>query len=305
MDKLAERARSASIKFKNYFPVTSFRFIHAKILIWKALKKRQKGDYSKSTLKLYYKACRLDSSKTNKVFLYKFFHDLGYRPPKKHCHELMHVPFFSNLAQGKNENKIHNFRELLKDFIRHNSTNGLSVVGNGAALHGAGLKDEIEQTSFIVRFNDWQNADAEDVGTRTDCWVRSTEHLESSKLQLNEINSGRFFTVISGPDPHLRWKKWDSFFSGETSATTLPLAIWKQLVAELKAPPSAGLFFLAWINQTLGSLHGVRAYGFGYSGGSYNGPNFSRGASSRHNWTGEIIILNNWIKTGLTLRPTR
>jgi hypothetical protein len=82
---------------------------------------------------------------------------------------------------------------------------------------------------------------------------------------------------------------------------TVPLPVWKALVARLQAPPSAALLLLAWLHA-LGGWEGLRIAAIAWGGdpaGRHHLVQPNRKTGSRHRWEREAQIVKEWRNAGL------
>ena len=169
----------------------------------------------------------------------------------------------------------------------------IAVVGNGPYELGKAHGDEIDACAHVFRFNNAavNSSYARDYGTRTDCWVISPAYKPKHD---NLIATQMFITGLSlWCRPGLYWQR----FARVSNACyfNFPPVAWYQLVAELEAPPSAGLLTVFSLLNTLPEGNSVMTFGINrdeqqLGGNHYN--DLSR-RSSRHNWLAEATIINN------------
>ncbi len=180
----------------------------------------------------------------------------------------------------------------------------LVVVGNAANLRGSGLGAAIDAHAAVVRFNHWQQADAptSDIGARCDVWVVSPGHQ-------GPVPAGLRWAIVSGPDVAFQVRRWallDELQAAGVPVLTVPLPVWRGLVAELGAPPSAGVLALAW-------LHTLRPTGWQGVSVAGVGAGVERGTAAahhivrsgerrvgqRHDWPAEAELFVAWQSQGL------
>lgn len=179
------------------------------------------------------------------------------------------------------------------------SVQRLCVVGNHSGLTGSGLGVEIDANDCVVRFNQYQNpySNPDDIGTKTDIWVRMPGVVRE------HINFQGGWVVISGPDLRYRLSNWHAvqdLLEKKVPILTVPLEVWRRVVAELSAPPSAGLLFLAWLRQMRrNGLAGVGIAGFQRANdmdGAYHHAIAGKRPGHRHNWALERELLEGWLQ---------
>jgi hypothetical protein len=202
-------------------------------------------------------------------------------------------PFLSGMARLDREQEAR--RAAFSDHLR--GVGSLCVVGNHSGLIGSGLGLEIDAHDCVVRFNQYRGPDSDltDIGVKTDVWVRmpgvAREHID--------FHGG--WAVISGPDLRYRLSNWRAvrdLLERNVPMLTVPLDVWRDVVAELAAPPSAGLLFMAWLRRSL--PHGLRGVGIaGFQrvmdkAGAYHHAVAGKQPGHRHNWPLERALLEGW-----------
>lgn len=200
-----------------------------------------------------------------------------------------------------NQKKWHN---EFKDFIRMHSNN-ICLVGNSASLLNKEMGDTIDKNRVVIRFNDYctEEESSEQFGKSIDVWVRSPSFSVPQKL----LNLNVSWTVISGPDIFYSLSDWSNtvkMFTGSERIITPPLAVWRELVIILDAPPSSGILTIAWIIKIVGAPKLVRVAGFQSSTknieeNQYHYNSMTHKAGERHNWYSEKKLLNQWQEDGL------
>lgn len=204
----------------------------------------------------------------------------------------------SNSAKAKQQNSFTNIfpksaldaQSLLArtypfdDLINIPEAPNIALVGNGPSSLGKGLGASIDSADFIIRFNN-ANIGGEykhDYGSNSNLWVISP----STKIDPNQLLSNRIcISGVSVFDKPSRY--WLSLAKlADVNFYTFPKTVWYQLVAKLKAPPSAGLLTLATLCQKSDIKRNLTLYGMsiGETNSSKNhyGDNSLR--SERHNW---------------------
>lgn len=178
----------------------------------------------------------------------------------------------------------------------------ICVVGNAGVMRDSALGSIIDQHDCVVRFNTFSSAqtDLDDMGEKHTVWVVTPAFRVE---QAPAAFSGSI--VLTGPDMQYRMLDWSGlrvFRELELPLLTVSLPVWREMVRELAAPPSAGILFLAWLKSMLGSWAGVSVAGFSAlvaAEASYHYTDTKHGASVRHNWAGESVILRRWQNEGL------
>jgi hypothetical protein len=101
-----------------------------------------------------------------------------------------------------------------------------------------------------------------------------------------------------------KWESWKDWIQSGSPLLSVPLSVWQELVAQLQAPPSAGLLTLLWLRHLAGTWHGIKATGFGYREGIYHAHLPNHQPSRRHRWKQEIDVLSQWQEEGLQIFPS-
>jgi len=195
------------------------------------------------------------------------------------------------------------WRAEFAQWLQQQGTAGICVVGNGGNLLGAGLGQMIDRQGVVVRFNQFRGADstAADIGERVDVWVTAPGFDGA-------VPNGVQWVVVTGPDMAFKMRDWHRFegpLRTGTKVLTVPLEPWRALVAQVQAPPSAGLLFLVWVRNLMGSWAHVQAVGFGgviEVGEPYHHADANHPPASRHHWSAERTVLQCWQQEGLSLR---
>lgn len=177
---------------------------------------------------------------------------------------------------------------------------GLCVVGNAAGLAGRGLGAAIDAHAAVLRFNRWQGKGAAeaDVGRRIDVWMVSPDLDEP-------VPPGLSWAIVSGPDPRFiqrRWTQAERLEAAGVPVLTVPLPVWRELVAVLQAPPSAGLLALAWVAAVAPAWRGVSVAGVGWgrdAQGRHHLVDRATQVGGRHRWGAEADCVARWRSSGL------
>ncbi|MEW5789212.1 MAG: glycosyltransferase family 29 protein [Pseudomonadota bacterium] len=178
------------------------------------------------------------------------------------------------------------------------SASRICVVGNAASMNGCGLGAAIDAHDCVVRFNQFlgPHTRAEDVGTRTHVWVRMPG------VPRPGVPMPEDWVVLSGPDVRFRSSNWQAMapvIAAGLPILTVPLACWREVVAQLGAPPSAGVLFLAWLRSLRAQgLAGVGLTGFSRrvrEGEAYHHAVPGKQPGLRHEWIGERALLADWV----------
>lgn len=200
--------------------------------------------------------------------------------------------------------RLHERQQLWRDdfalLLRQRVAAGICLVGNAGSLIGAGLGNKIDHHGLVVRFNRYCGPHSEeaDLGRRMDLWVGAPGYSGDSP-------AGVDWVVSTGPDMLFRRQNWTPFetrLKHDLPVLTVPLPIWRDLVTECCAPPSAGILMLSWIRVLLGSWQGVSTVGIGLppSGGTpYHHVVTKQLPYARHNWEMECALLSRWRSEGL------
>ncbi|MEZ0203426.1 hypothetical protein [Ideonella sp.] len=182
---------------------------------------------------------------------------------------------------------------------------GVCVVGNAAGLRGSALGERIDAHAAVLRFNRWQPTAVDgtavssvDVGLAWQVWVLAPDLQQAPPAGLE-------WALFSGPDPCAALPRWRQARALEQQAVpvlTVPLAVWRALVRELQAPPSAGVLMLAWLHQLGAGWQGLSTAGIGWGATPLGGHHLLAGhaAGRRHRWDAERALLQRWRAEGLS-----
>jgi hypothetical protein len=291
---------------REHSAVKILRSLTSQSVLLEARRRRAMGDYSRATLGLYAKAWETARSPQNLLRYCLFRHELGYRPTKTVRNELRHA--LPQLSAKQREvadallscARCANQLGLQADFyawLRSAENRTVAVVGNSAGLLGTRQAGDIEAAHCVIRFNHWKAA-PEDVGRRTDVWVRSPLDIDAEESPA-PVPAPRWIAV-SGPEMDARRPEWDRWTTlNGCRLLSVPLHVWRALVRKLNAPPSAGLLMLAWLHSIRGCWEGIEVFGMGYAGGRYHASKSKHRASHRHRWGIEAALLRQWVGDGL------
>jgi Glycosyltransferase family 29 (sialyltransferase) len=323
------------------------RKLQSHIIAFAARKRRKKGNYDYRTLAMFRSAWIKSGSISSLLNYLLFRRDLGFPIANRWVAPLSQGLKTLNkkrqrlavglLAETDSETrqvwlktlcannhltplyeKQEDWRDLFTQLVQQKIQSGICVVGNAGVMNGAGFGRLIDQHGLVVRFNHYRGSGSkvEDIGEKLDVWVVAPNYKPIPPPNVQWI-------VVSGPDIRYRLQNWANLYSAVDSGIpllTIPLQQWRELVAQLQAPPSAGLLFLAWLRALLKSWDGVTAVGFGVLTSSFNPPDKegqkfankpyhhadrSHKAADRHNWFEERVILQHWENEGLTIATPR
>lgn len=189
--------------------------------------------------------------------------------------------------------------EFARDLRRALAGDGVAVIGNAAGLLNSGLGGAIDSHEMVIRFNHFMGASApvRDVGGKIDVWVVAPGYDGPLPESVGRI-------VMTGPDMRYRMADWSRFMplvERGVPLLTVPLDIWRTLVRQLEAPPSAGVLVLSWLHALNAGWEGLAMAGIG-SGigkGRYHATLSRHVASSRHAWQREADLVRAWRRAGL------
>jgi hypothetical protein len=183
----------------------------------------------------------------------------------------------------------------------------ICVVGNAGALQGAGCGAAIDRSDLVVRFNRFATREkplktsAEDVGQKLGVWICAPGLEPPYPEEVENVE----WIILTGPDMRYQLSQWHHIvplIKEGKKVLTVPLGIWRVLVKELEAPPSAGVLCLAWFIEMLGTAEGIQAAGFQRTEQAEKSYHFAlprHKAVKRHNWAGERRLLAKWESDGL------
>lgn len=176
---------------------------------------------------------------------------------------------------------------------------GLCVVGNASGLAGTKLGEHIDGHGAVVRFNRFADGGQfiQDVGKQLDVWVLSPGYRGPAPVAVKWV-------VVAGPDVRYTLRNWSvvlPLLQSGARVLTVPLPVWRVLVRQLKAPPSAGILFLQWLQLMIGGWRGITVAGVGEwrGAGAYHLALRHHQADSRHQWFAEHTLVADWCLEGL------
>jgi hypothetical protein len=180
----------------------------------------------------------------------------------------------------------------------------ICIVGNAGTICDSKLGSFIDSHDLVVRFNLYRGPKSrdKDIGTRLDLWAMAPGFIPSRPLLHHAP-----WVAVTGPDVLFRRRNWQPFRQRLTRSkpvVTIPLPIWRDLVAHLMAPPSAGLLVLAWLAALRKDWQNMHAVGFGVLPSkaiSYHHADPRHRPTSRHKWEREKSLLQKWETQGLAL----
>ncbi len=178
----------------------------------------------------------------------------------------------------------------------------IAIIGNSPKLLGTNLGKTIDQKSCTARFNAYSQQPENRIhhGKKLDIWIQSP----GLKLPIDFTPPTAQWLVVAGPDVKYTLADWGNVhphIHQGTKVLTIPLEIWKTLVEQLQAPPSAGLLFITWIAHILNDPKAINIAGFNTREvrEATQHVNKTNKTSSRHNWEKEIQLLNQWEQEGM------
>jgi hypothetical protein len=207
------------------------------------------------------------------------------------------------------------WREEFVHFIRNNR-HSICVVGNSANTAKQNRGDQIDRHGIVIRFNQYahgeksnehsseKNQRLSDVGGKIDVWVRAPGY-NGPALETAESAD---WIIITGPDVRYQLSDWgdlSSFILNQKKVITIPLNVWRKLVTDLQAPPSAGILISAWLIKISEQKQAISVTGFQQDAsekGRHHHDLPRQKASQRHNWVRERALLLKWQRSGLLVQ---
>lgn len=288
------------------------RRCHAEILSGLAAWRRQRGHYDRRLLALAWLAWRTWPDAARWQRLQRVRRDLGLPPHLEPTSVTAPVAEGSRSAAVDEAISTLQMRQLRARFtawvLEETRHGAMCVVGNARRRDFQATAEEIDAHPVVVRFNRWMPPMPVDgaVGSRNgrgqrgQIWVLSP----SADVTLECAPSGCPWVVYSGADPLARLPHWPFVLALRefgAQVLTVPLTVWRPLVSELEAPPSAGLLMLAWFKEMTGTWRGIHISGFepGPGGGHVLGVRHRLTHGGRHDWQREAALLKRWRGEGL------
>ncbi len=282
----------------------------------RARRRRRAGLYNMETLYCFRQAWHKSGSPRALLRYLLFRQDLGYtlthdefrrleqalpqlsRKEKKKARGLFDISSGESDHQQQQRSWQESFKKVVQDAAQNG---GICVVGNAAKLKDAGMGARIDGFDKVVRFNRCflDSGPNEDTGARLDIWVCAPDyHRDRQHTAAYTVVSGAGRLALSD-----ELEKYKSCVVNGAKVVGVPLSVWKGLVKQLQAPPSAGLLILGWFEAILGNLNNVAVVGFDRTvqlDSNYYYASSRHKASTRHNWAAEKRLLRIWEQKGLT-----
>lgn len=210
--------------------------------------------------------------------------------------------------------QIQRWRQCQPDWLaglkqRLEDAESIAVVGNSPILKGQKLGASIDSADLVIRFNHFKSEHTAraDIGEKLNLWVVAPGYDGPIPDDYDSI-------LLSGPDMLWWQQNWAHLSQvtldeanrritadkDRTPVISTPLNIWRDLVRELEAPPSAGILTLELVRQLLlasenkNSVNKLQIYGFSFAPmatSQYHHAIPAHQAVTRHNWSAEQIYL--------------
>lgn len=181
------------------------------------------------------------------------------------------------------------------------SAQRIHIVGNSPVLKGKNQGRDIDSADLVIRFNHFTSIHTrhQDIGQKLNIWVTAPAYNGPRPAQPD-------FVITTGANMLYWQQRFDhlaEYDQKQTPVLDIPLAVWRRLVRQLAAPPSAGILTIAYLLE-LQKEHAytfaVKAFGFGYQpqkSTSYHLAKPNHPAVQRHNWQAEY----EWLSANLEL----
>jgi hypothetical protein len=167
----------------------------------------------------------------------------------------------------------------------------IKLIGNSPSLASSNAGEHIDNADIVIRFNRFQSKHTQiaDSGSKLDIWIMAPDYQQTLPDKLH-------WCLVSGPDIVWQQQRWPQFSrQSPEKLLGIPLPYWRQLVRQLAAPPSAGLLVAHYFRQICApdkiALHG---FGFDPTAPQYHYASPQHKAVSRHNWAGELTMIQQW-----------
>ncbi|MDP5129892.1 MAG: glycosyltransferase family 29 protein [Paraglaciecola sp.] len=278
-----------------------------------AKQQRMAGFYNIATLWLY-RCCWQQSGKLEDYLNYLAFRrDLGYPVSTKQQQRIAkwHKNAITRLCWSwLNRSAAHLRKKLLKVPTQQSELQqelmqvmsekaAIQLVGNSANLINANLGAMIDRSPLVLRFNRCFSEETrpEDTGLKTDIWVCAPDFKFGAPKH--------DWCVLTGPDM-LNWlSRLPAAIKKRRDILSVPLSVWRELVRELAAPPSAGLLTLRFLRQLVPQCQlNVTGFSFNDAANQYHHADKNHKAVSRHNWLKEQEILSRWLALSIIALST-
>ena len=197
-----------------------------------------------------------------------------------------------------------NMQELSNTFIqRVQRAKSIIVVGNSASLNSSNSGSFIDSHEVVFRCNHCfaQPIAEQTTGKKISYWVIAPDCQTPLRLTPEQC------CVLSGPEI-LGWIKSTKalqHLTGQNSTVQIPLAIWRELVIQLGAPPSSGLLILHWLFTLVTDKSVIQRIGFSapeqFDQEHYHSILPAHKGSARHHWNMEWKLQETWFQSQLRL----
>lgn len=153
-------------------------------------------------------------------------------------------------------------RAAFEQLIR-NEPGAFCVVGNGPSELGRGRGGTIDLHKVVIRINAYDLSHPEDYGSKQSVWVR----VPNEEASADHARNNSYFIIASNQFEYKR-SETDKYclhpYLLEMKITTIPPAVFQELIARLNCLPSTGLALLYWIYTLTGPIPREQIYGFSH-----------------------------------------
>lgn len=184
---------------------------------------------------------------------------------------------------------------LFSDWLRARKPDSIALVGNGPQTRGMALGEEIDAHKLVIRFNraDTSENFRQDIGSRSDIRVISPSYV--SQLPADTTLPLAVTGCLPFDRPGRYWQKLASLRQSPT--VYFDPSVWRSLVAQLHAPPSAGLLCLAELSLFRAQVGAISVYGISTGArSSRNHYSDRHRRSTRHDWDKEARLAGEYAR---------
>ena len=263
---------------------------------------RKRGVYTCHTLRLYYAAYLKNPTKRAYKEFCMFCRDLGYplslaryKKLQAYTKESSLIREYLGMPPSKNTliKHIYSSQSLwLEEFSTYVKNKKVCIVGNAPLNKNMDFTKAIETYEIVIRFNNCcSNMNDTNRGKKVDIWMSAPDIKTSISALWN---------IVSGPNmiyKNANWKRFENTLENGGRILSTPLHIWKDMVQQLQAPPSAGILMIYWTHVIQNSFENITIVGFDIDNENkrYHHSDMNHQASSRHSWEKERELIKKWI----------
>lgn len=190
----------------------------------------------------------------------------------------------------------------LREYV-YQCRDSIYVIGNGPSAIGKKLGSKIDNAKLVIRFNNYSTdfPFCEDVGTKTDVWVRMPFHPYVKRQLAPNVKHVIFSGSNRAVRPSTFWQ--DMFCMAEEGVEIgfFEPHIFYELQSILKSPPTAGIYICYYLFKLLGPKVLENCIGFSFAdnekiNAAYHYSDSFAKSSHRHSWDNEALLFNSLLE---------